>query len=55
MRSISRRWRRIRGDIALIQLRYSDAATHYEAAAAQDPPSAAEDKVFYLVQAGTLE
>jgi tetratricopeptide (TPR) repeat protein len=40
------------GDISLTQLRYADAATHYEAAAAQAPSSASENQARYLVKAG---
>jgi tetratricopeptide (TPR) repeat protein len=40
------------GDTALTQLRYVDAATHYEVAAAQAPPSASEDRALYLGEAG---
>jgi tetratricopeptide (TPR) repeat protein len=40
------------GDTALTQLRYVDAATHYEVAAAQAPPSASADRALYLGEAG---
>ena len=43
-----------RGDIALTQLRYADAAQHYEAAAALLPSSASGTKAVYLVQAGDM-
>jgi tetratricopeptide (TPR) repeat protein len=43
-----------RGDNAATQLHYSDAAKHYEAAAAQLPPSASDTKAFYLLQAGDM-
>ena len=40
------------GEISLTQLHYADAATHYEAAAADLPLSATDTKVVYLDQAG---
>ena len=43
-----------RGNIAVTQLRYVDAARHYEAAAALLPSSASETKAVYLVQAGGM-
>jgi tetratricopeptide (TPR) repeat protein len=43
-----------RGDNAATQLHYTDAARHYDAAAAQLPPSATEKKLIYLLQAGDM-
>jgi tetratricopeptide (TPR) repeat protein len=43
-----------RGDNAATQLHYTDAARYYDAAAAQLPPSATEEKLLYLLQAGDM-
>jgi tetratricopeptide (TPR) repeat protein len=44
--------RAARGDNAATQLRYADAAKHYEAAAVLLPPGASDAKAHYLVLAG---
>jgi tetratricopeptide (TPR) repeat protein len=44
--------RAARGDNAATQLHYADAARHYEAAAAQLPPSVSDTKALYLFMAG---
>ena len=44
--------RAARGDNAATQLRYADAARHYEAAADELPENASEEKAYYLSLAG---
>jgi tetratricopeptide (TPR) repeat protein len=46
--------RAARGDNAATQLHYVDAARHYEAAAAELPPSASDTKAVYLARAGDM-
>jgi tetratricopeptide (TPR) repeat protein len=46
--------RAARGDNAATQLHYTEAARHYEAAAALLPPSGSGTKAVYLIQAGDM-